>query len=55
VQVVEEGCFDRHQATHALNLFDMHQKYADVIPAAKALEWLENYRSPAKVKEPALV
>lgn len=55
VQVVEEGCFDRHQATHALNLFDMHQKYADVIPAAKALEYLENFRAPVRVKEPALV
>lgn len=29
--VVEECVFDRHQATHALNLFDMHQKYADVL------------------------
>jgi len=40
VQVVEECCFDRHEATHALNLFDMHQKYADVIPLAEALEHL---------------
>lgn len=31
VIVIEEGVFDRHQATHALNLFDMHQKYADVV------------------------
>jgi maleamate amidohydrolase len=29
--VVEECVFDRHQATHAINLFDMHQKYADVL------------------------
>lgn len=36
VQVVEDGCFDRHEATHALNLFDMHQKYADVISAVEA-------------------
>ena len=40
VQVVEECCFDRHETTHALNLFDMHQKYADVIPLAEALEQL---------------
>jgi nicotinamidase-related amidase len=40
VQVVEECCFDRHETTHALNLFDMHQKYADVIPLAQALEHL---------------
>ena len=40
VQVIEECCFDRHETTHALNLFDMHQKYADVIPLAEALEQL---------------
>lgn len=40
VQVVEECVFDRHEATHALNLFDMHQKYADVIPLAQALEFI---------------
>ena len=38
VQVVEECVFDRHEATHALNLFDMHMKYADVIPLAEALQ-----------------
>ena len=37
VQVVEECVFDRHEATHALNLFDMHQKYADVIELEEAL------------------
>ena len=31
VTVVEECVFDRHEATHAINLFDMHQKYADVL------------------------
>jgi nicotinamidase-related amidase len=29
--VVEECVFDRHQAPHAMNLFDMHEKYADVL------------------------
>jgi nicotinamidase-related amidase len=29
--VVEECVFDRHEATHAINLFDMHTKYADVL------------------------
>jgi nicotinamidase-related amidase len=29
--VVEDCVFDRHQATHAINLFDMHTKYADVL------------------------
>lgn len=41
VQVVEECVFDRHEAAHAINLFDMHQKYADVIPLAEALEYIE--------------
>ena len=31
VTVVEECVFDRHQASHAINLFDMAQKYADVL------------------------
>ncbi len=30
VTVVEEGSFDRSQASHALSLCDMHAKYADV-------------------------
>ena len=38
--VVEECVFDRHEATHAINLFDMHQKYADVLPLAEVLERL---------------
>jgi maleamate amidohydrolase len=29
--IVEEGCFDRTEASHAINLFDMHAKYADVL------------------------
>ena len=38
VQVVEECVFDRHETAHAMNLFDMHQKYADVIPLEEALD-----------------
>jgi maleamate amidohydrolase len=30
--VAEECVFDRTQASHAINLFDMNQKYADVLP-----------------------
>jgi nicotinamidase-related amidase len=41
VQVVEECVFDRHEATHAMNLFDMHQKYADVIKLEEALAALK--------------
>jgi maleamate amidohydrolase len=31
ITVVEECVFDRHEAAHAVNLFDLHQKYADVL------------------------
>jgi nicotinamidase-related amidase len=31
VGVVEECCFDRTEASHWINLFDMDQKYADVM------------------------
>ena len=31
VTVVEEACFDRSQASHAMSLCDMHAKYADVL------------------------
>ena len=43
--VVEECVFDRHEATHAINLFDMHQKYADVRPLAEVLAWLAAWRA----------
>ena len=37
VSVVEECTFDRGEASHAMSLFDMDQKYADVVPVADAL------------------
>ncbi len=42
VALAEEGCFDRSEASHAINLCDMHAKYADVIPVEDALEVIEN-------------
>src|SRR5262249_36584637 len=30
---------------HAINLFDMHQKYADVVSLAEALEYLHAWRT----------
>jgi nicotinamidase-related amidase len=41
VAVVEECVFDRGQASHALSLFDMQQKYADVISLDEALRYCE--------------
>ncbi|MPZ87289.1 MAG: isochorismatase family protein, partial [Nitriliruptorales bacterium] len=31
VIVVEDAVYDRHESAHAINLFDMNQKYADVM------------------------
>jgi len=41
VGIVEECCFDRTEASHAINLFDMHQKYGEVIDMSKALAYFE--------------
>ncbi|MEJ0071465.1 MAG: hypothetical protein WDO24_25040 [Pseudomonadota bacterium] len=38
--LVEEGCFDRSQASHAINLCDMHAKYADVVKLDETLAYL---------------
>ncbi|HIM37650.1 MAG TPA: isochorismatase family protein, partial [Dehalococcoidia bacterium] len=43
--VAEECVFDRHEAAHAINLFDMHQKYADVLPLADILEYIAVWRA----------
>jgi maleamate amidohydrolase len=49
--VVEECVFDRHQAAHAMNLFDMHQKYADVL----SLDEVEAHLTQTKSRLPTLV
>ncbi len=45
VSVVEDAVFDRGQASHALSLFDMQAKYADVISASEALDYLNDIRT----------
>ncbi|MGE3149394.1 MAG: isochorismatase family protein [Pseudorhodoplanes sp.] len=40
VALVEDACFDRTEASHAINLFDMDSKYADVIPSSKVLDFI---------------
>jgi maleamate amidohydrolase len=40
VSVVEECVFDRGQASHKINLFDMAMKYADVISLNEAIEYV---------------
>lgn len=41
VTVVEDGCFDRAQANHAINLCDMHAKYANVMPSDEVIAHLD--------------
>jgi len=38
--VVEECTFDRCEASHWINLFDMHQKYADVVELQEVVAYL---------------
>ncbi|HEY2986401.1 MAG TPA: isochorismatase family protein [Candidatus Binatia bacterium] len=47
--VVEEGVFDRHEACHAINLFDMNQKYADVLPLDDVVKYLRSWRAEQPV------
>jgi maleamate amidohydrolase len=39
--VVEDCVYDQHEASLAINLFDIDQKYGDVVPLDAALSWLE--------------
>jgi maleamate amidohydrolase len=42
VVVVEDCVYDSYEAAHAINLFDMHRKYADVLALADVVEWIRN-------------
>jgi nicotinamidase-related amidase len=48
VGVVGECVFDRTQSSHYLNLYDMHQKYADVITHSYAKQYLEQIGAKKK-------
>jgi nicotinamidase-related amidase len=37
VTVPEDCVYDRSRVSHAVNLFDMSEKYADVMPAAEVI------------------
>src|SRR5262249_5904697 len=45
ITLAEEGCFDRSQASHAINLCDMNAKYADVVKTAEVLAFLDTLPS----------
>ena len=40
IAVPQDAVFDRSQVSHAVNLFDMASKYAEVAPAGQILERL---------------
>lgn len=46
VGVVEDCCYDRTEVSHWINLFDMDQKYADVIDLDEAIAYLRSVRPP---------
>ena len=52
VSVIEECVFDRGQASHKINLFDMAMKYADVISLKEAMEYIHGL--PDNLFAPAL-
>ncbi len=41
VCVAEEGCFDRSEVSHAINLCDINAKYADVIKTREVLNFFD--------------
>jgi len=42
--VAEECVADKHESPHFANLYDMAIKYADVVPVADVIEYLEYYK-----------
>jgi maleamate amidohydrolase len=40
ITIVEECTFDRFESSHAINLFDMHCKYCDVLPLDEVTAYL---------------
>ena len=56
--LAEEGCFDRSQASHAINLCDMNAKYADVVKTSEVLGFFDTlpkgmFELPKGVAAPA--
>lgn len=52
VSVVEECVFDRGQASHKINLFDIAMKYADVISLKETIDYIQGL--PDNLYAPAL-
>lgn len=48
VVIPEECVYDRSSTSHAVNLFDMASKYADVVPVAETLRLIKNLPGTSK-------
>lgn len=46
VIIPEECAFDRFQSSHAMSLFDLNCKYADVIPSVEVQDYLRDLPAP---------
>jgi len=46
--VVKECVYDRTEASHWINLYDMHHKYADVVPLDTAKEYFKGFAEPMR-------
>lgn len=42
--VAEDAAFDRIEASHVMNCFDMHSKYADVIPTSDVIAYVKDLK-----------
>jgi nicotinamidase-related amidase len=45
VAMVEEGCFDRSEASHALTLCDLGAKYADIVKTEEVISYFDTLPS----------
>lgn len=45
--VVAECVYDRTEASHFINLYDMHQKYADVVPKQMVIDYFHSITDTA--------
>src|SRR5690606_7986778 len=51
VAVAADGCFDRFQASHQLSLFDMHCRYADVMPGEEIVQYMQSIEEAFETPE----
>lgn len=53
--VVEDCCFDRTEASHYINLFDLNQKYADVVSLGEATAYFDGIGAAKRIQAAATV